>query len=930
VVKRYLCTLGIALSVAVLGACSSRGNLSIGSGQSSTSGQSNDFAIAYIKRTLPTDSAALAQLRAQDDVTLPRNYWSKADVYYRTAANPQGKEINVTASVTGGVTGTDFWDVKDLDVSPDGTLLIFAMRGPITPKMDDFKPPTWHVWQYAVATGTLTQLTGTDTDTDPNGNDVGPHYLSDGRIVFSSTRQTSSREVLINEGGVGENVQPFEAQTEADNTSDFLLHVMNADGTGIHQISFNPSHDIDSYLLPTGRILFSRWDDATGRTGGSAMHLYSVNPDGTDAELLFGAQSHTTSVTNPAGAAACPAGLTCDVQFVKTRPLQNGKMLALARPFTAADFGGNLLIIDTNGNVENNQAAPDTGYPDPISAELPATQNDVRTQTANGAPVPSPGGRFNSAFPLWDGTNRVLVSWGQCRLQNIKSGELEACTPANLTDANSATPTLSLAPPLYSAWLLNPNNNTLVPVFAPVEGVLISDVVSLQARTLPCVTTNTCPVDAAIPATIDPGFGILDIRSVYDRDGAAAGLGSNASLSAVAMANAASRPARFLRIEKFVAVGDPDLGDGFPKFDRGIALGNSVGFMRQILGYAPIEPDGSVRVSVPANVAFQITVVDANARALPGFPKHTAWLSVQPGETLECNGCHTPQGAQVLTLTAGNPPVQVSGRSHGRANLFTALNEGDAATFSITANGTATTFSQCAGATMAQELAGATSCNASASAQYAAAPISGDVIFKDAWGSGTGPNAPISLTYSALTTNLPVPPACEATWSAFCLSIINYPTIIDPLWSLARSTPALPNGGATCTGCHTATRTTTAGGVTVPVPPDGNLQLDDAQSQAGAQLPSYTQLVTAHDVLSLNATNQLVDSGAQVPGSIGVGNANGSCFFEVITGTSMGCSVTGTVNHAGFMTAAELRLLSEWVDIGAQYYNNPFDAPLAN
>jgi hypothetical protein len=30
------------------------------------------------------------------------------------------------------------------------------------------------------------------------------------------------------------------------------------------------------------------------------------------------------------------------------------------------------------------------------------------------------------------------------------------------------------------------------------------------------------------------------------------------------------------------------------------------------------------------------------------------------------------------------------------------------------------------------------------------------------------------------------------------------------------------------------------------------------------------------------------------------------------------------------MTAAELRLLSEWVDIGAQYYNNPFDAPLAN
>jgi hypothetical protein len=28
------------------------------------------------------------------------------------------------------------------------------------------------------------------------------------------------------------------------------------------------------------------------------------------------------------------------------------------------------------------------------------------------------------------------------------------------------------------------------------------------------------------------------------------------------------------------------------------------------------------------------------------------------------------------------------------------------------------------------------------------------------------------------------------------------------------------------------------------------------------------------------------------------------------------------------MTGAELRLLSEWIDIGTQYYNNPFDAPL--
>ncbi|HXR20342.1 MAG TPA: hypothetical protein VN757_10460 [Steroidobacteraceae bacterium] len=926
--RRNICALGIALAAVAIAACSSRGNISLGSGQPS-GGLNVDFAIAYIKRAIPADAADLAQLRAKDDVTLPRSYWTKADVYLRSSASPTGVETNITT----GVTGSDFWDAKDLDVSPDGTLLIFAMRGPISANQQDFAPPTWHIWQYSVPNATLTQLTGTSIDTQPNANDVGPHYLSDGRIVFSSTRQVQSREVLINESGVGENVQPFEAQTESLNTSDFVLHVMNADGTGIHQISFNPSHDIDTYLMASGRILYSRWDDTAGRTGGSAIHLYSVNPDGSDVQLLYGAQSHDTSSTNPSNAAACPQGLSCTVQFLNPRPMQNGKVLALVRPITGADFGGNLEVIDVNDYVEDNQSAPDTGYPTSTSAEVAATGNDVRTQTANGAPVPSPGGRFNSAFPLWDGTNRVLVSWGQCRLQDA-TGTLLACTAANLALANSSNSSLTLAPPLYSAWLLNFNNGTLMPVFSPVEGQMISDIVSLQPRTVACTGTATCPVDSTVPSTFDPAYGILDIRSVYDRDGVAAGLGSNASLSAVAMASAASRPARFLRIEKAVAFGDPQLKDGFPKFDRNIALSGSVGYMRQLLGYVPIEPDGSVRVMVPANVAFQITVLDANARALPGFPRHTAWLSVQPGEVLSCNGCHTPQASNVITASDGLT-VEVSGRSHGRDQLFTALNSGDGSSFTAAGNGSVATLTLCPGATMAQELIGATSCNNSSTAAYSAASISKDVIFNDAWGDGntnpTGPNAPISYTYSALTSNLPIAAACESVWSGYCLSIINYPTIIDPLWSVQRSTASLPNGAATCTDCHTATRKVTTGGVTVPVPPDGNLQLDaDPAQSTSAQLRAYTQLVDTHDVLSLNATNQLVDSGVTVPGSIAAGSAAGSCFFQTITGAKLGCSVTGTVNHAGFMTAAELRLLSEWVDIGAQYYNNPFDAPLAN
>ena len=44
------------------------------------------------------------------------------------------------------------------------------------------------------------------------------------------------------------------------------------------------------------------------------------------------------------------------------------------------------------------------------------------------------------------------------------------------------------------------------------------------------------------------------------------------------------------------------------------------------------------------------------------------------------------------------------------------------------------------------------------------------------------------------------------------------------------------------------------------------------------------------------------------------GNARGSRFFSVMNNPT----------HAGMLSTAELRLLSEWLDIGAQYYNDPF------
>jgi hypothetical protein len=51
-----------------------------------------------------------------------------------------------------------------------------------------------------------------------------------------------------------------------------------------------------------------------------------------------------------------------------------------------------------------------------------------------------------------------------------------------------------------------------------------------------------------------------------------------------------------------------------------------------------------------------------------------------------------------------------------------------------------------------------------------------------------------------------------------------------------------------------------------------------------------------------------------LPASMAAGNARGSRFLTIMNNAT----------HAGMLSPAELRLLSEWLDIGAQYYNDPF------
>jgi hypothetical protein len=287
-------------------------------------------------------------------------------------ASPTAVEQNITLVETQGL-----GDVMGVEISVDGTRVLFAMRGPFDPNLADEDQPTWNIWEYDIPGAALRRIITSDIAAE-GGQDIAPHYLADDRIVFSSTRQRQAKAILLDEGK-----PQFEAQDEDRNEPAFVLHVIDSDGNNLRQVSFNQSNDLDPSMLDNGKVMFSRWDHASGVNG---IHLYRMNPDGTELELLYGAESHMTGTNNS------------EIQFVGAREMANGDIMTIIRPFDHPELGGDIAVIDTRTYVENTQpTANNAGMSGP--AQGSATPNQDRTDL-----LPSQGGRFSSAIPLWDGT----------------------------------------------------------------------------------------------------------------------------------------------------------------------------------------------------------------------------------------------------------------------------------------------------------------------------------------------------------------------------------------------------------------------------------------------------------------------------------------------------------------------------------------------
>jgi len=920
-----------------------------------------NFGAAYLKRpstALNLNASDATNFPPELDANDPTVGVTPGDVYIKDLSSGTSVERNITSAITAPITGVkSAGDVSDLEVSYDGSVLVFSMHeGMYVGRMDD-EQPKWEIWVYDIPNDVLQRVIQSDTEAF-KGNDIDPHFLPDGRIVFSSDRRDRDRSMNLDLYG-DEYITINERNGINSGATAYALHVMNSDGTNIKQITFNQSNDLNPTVLNNGKILFSHWDGIGPR---NQLDLYTVNPDGTELDVYYGAHSHDTD--NNAN--------TPTRHYGETQQMPDGTLINTFLPLANSRGSSQMILIDHENFVEFNQkrfTSPTLSTEGHVLAiDTPLLANAIASLNGN----------FTTPHPVFEPghTDRVLLAWDPCRVVNQSSGSAIPCTSSNVTDPNA-----QLADALYSIWIYEMDSNSRGWIARPEENIAIVNPVSLINR--PIAQRPAIIPDKAPPVDLDADLyarnvGAISIKSVYDTVGNVAMVDrplqprsmnnllaaesalipmttiqmdtvtgnvvtdptdpaivpvnrTVANIAAIrdpAITTADQRVARFVRISK--AVPKVDLpGNPLDNDDFGRTGGYE---MREILGYSVVEPDGSVYVEVPASIPFTVDILDAKGRS---FMSHTNWMQVMPGEVKVCGGCHSPNDGQA--------PVNIGATTVGP--------------FPNTVN----TMSADVGETMAETRA---RLDCFAGCTYP--KLKRDMVYDDPWTdlnlAGRDPDASFSLSYTGLISTSPVSNAgaCDDTtweWEGFfCRIAINFPIHIQQI---------LDNR---CVACHNDNDPNAI--------PQGNLVLESQIDPATSprlqalrdartdpdRLASYEFLFVSRPRMEpdpaggrrfIVVRDPLTDQPIDVDGNLigetdignlqfinqrpalvtqGVANARRSPLQYVLTGDSLVSGteiVTPTMDHTTVLPPEELRMIIEWLDNGTQNYNG-LNAALTN
>ena len=227
------------------------------------------------------------------------------------------------------------------DLSYDGRRVLFAYckhypeLAAMSDKLQKDKIPEdafYHLFEMNVDGSDVRQLTHGRYD------DFDGRYLPDGGIVFLSTRK-------------GTALQCNKASAQTTLTADqpdsyvrcgggnhrpvavFTLHAIRDDGSDLRPASAFENFEWTPAVANDGRVLYARWD-YIDRFNGPFFSLWSTNPDGTNAQLVYG-------------------NYTARPQAVfEARPIPNSQKLIFTATAHHSITGGSLVLLDRTLGTE--------------------------------------------------------------------------------------------------------------------------------------------------------------------------------------------------------------------------------------------------------------------------------------------------------------------------------------------------------------------------------------------------------------------------------------------------------------------------------------------------------------------------------------------------------------------------------------------------
>lgn len=160
---------------------------------------------------------------------------------------------------------TGFHSACDPHVSFDGRKILFAGKR----KAKD----NWDIFEIAVDGTGLRQIT------KGMGNCRSPIYQ--GTLFTLDSKEPWYQVSFASDLGHGLNEYgPFLASD---------LYSCRLDGTELRRLTFNPSSDMDPWMLPDGRMVYAAWQLATLQHGWQGrVALHAINTDGTDNSIFSG------------------------------------------------------------------------------------------------------------------------------------------------------------------------------------------------------------------------------------------------------------------------------------------------------------------------------------------------------------------------------------------------------------------------------------------------------------------------------------------------------------------------------------------------------------------------------------------------------------------------------------------------------------------